>query len=152
VTALETADGALAAELQANVDALEAAIAENRTALSSLITTLETTVSDLNDTLVQDVSDIQQQLDDLDNSLSNDINDVQEKADDTDAFAGMLMYLTLVLFIIAIALIGVVWYVMHGKVGGSSGSGHSMEEVSETPTEVEKEFEALEKEMKKEEL
>ena len=160
VTALEAADDALSAELQANVDALEDALAENRTALDALIAALEDVVDDLNASMTQDVGDIQEdiadlqdQIDELDDSTSNDINEVEEKADDTDAFAGMLMYLTLALFIIAIVLIGVVWYIMNGKIGGgSSGAGHSIEEVEEHPSEVEKEFEALEKEMKKEEL
>ena len=160
VTALEAADDTLSAELQANVDMLEAAILENRTALNTLITALQGTVASLNTTLGQnvnaiqsDISDLQDQVDDLNQSLADDINQVDEKADDTDAFAGMLMYLTLALFIIAIVLIGVVWYIMNGKVGGGfSGSGHSMEEVEEAPSEVEREFEALEKEIKQDDL
>ncbi len=178
VTALQTADGQLAADLQANVTALTASIASNVAALQALIDALEDDVSELQTDLAADVADLQAQLDSIETSMAgmndsvqddltdledqidglnqttqDDIGAVEEQAEETDAFAGMLMYLTLVLFAIAIILVGIVWYVMNGKIGGggSGGSGHSLEEVDESPSEVEREFEQLEKEIKAEE-
>jgi hypothetical protein len=65
----------------------------------------------------------------------------------------MLMYLILGLFLIAVVLIVVAWIMLSRKIGGGSpGSPPDAVEEVEPPTEVEKEFEALEKEMKKDEL
>jgi prefoldin subunit 5 len=125
------------ADLQAQIDALQTSL----NTLQQQLTTIGTDIDDLKDDLA-----------DLEDELSEDIGTVDQKADDTDAFVGMLMYLTLALFVIALALIGVVWFLMSRRMGGGSGgSGHSMEEV-ETHSEVEREFEALEKEIKQEEL
>ena len=167
------------AQLQALIDALDDALAENRSALDADIAALQTQIADLsaslaqdfttlqdrinatrndmtalNITLQNDLNDLQDQLDGLNQTTQDDINTIDEKASDTDAFASMLMYLTLVLFAIAVILVGIVWYVMNGRIGGrSSGSAPAMEEVDTgPPSEVEKEFEALEKEIKKDEL
>jgi len=65
----------------------------------------------------------------------------------------MLMYLTLILFAIAVIMVGLVWYLTSKKLGkgGAGPPAEALEEV-EGPTEVEKEFESLEKEIKDEEL
>ena len=108
----------------------------------------------MNDSVEQDLTDLQDDIDGLNQTTQDDIGAVEDQASDVDAFAGMLMYLTLILFAIAIILVGIVWYVMNGKIGGGGGSGESgesLEEVSETPSEVEREFAQLEKEIKDEE-
>jgi predicted nucleic acid-binding Zn-ribbon protein len=177
VTALSDADTALAADIQGNVTSLLAQIATLEGDLSTLQndlatnvaslqagidaleadldaahTDLQNQVNGLNDTMQQDLTDLQNQLDDLNQTTQQDIGAVDDKAKDTDAFASMLMYLTLILFAIAIILIGIVWYVMNGKIGGGSGgAGQGMEEVDESPSEVEQEFAKLEKEIKAEE-
>jgi cell division protein FtsL len=65
----------------------------------------------------------------------------------------MLMYLTLSLFAIAIILVAAVWYTVNGKIkdGESGGASATLEEVEESPSDAEKEFEALDKEIKGEE-
>jgi hypothetical protein len=178
VTALETADDQLAADLQANVTTLTASIASNVAALQTLIDALEgnvsalqtdlavdvadlkaqidsieTSMATMNTSVQQNLTDMQDQIDNVNQSTQDDIGAVEDQAKDTDAFAGMLMYLTLALFAIAILLVAIVWYVMNGKIGGGSsgGSGQSLEEVDESPSEVEREFEQLEKEIKAEE-
>jgi hypothetical protein len=143
IDALTDSLGSDVAQLQTQIDALEDALAENRSALDAL-----------NITLQNDLNDLQDQLNGLNQTTQDDINTIDEKASDTDAFASMLMYVTLVLFAIAMILIGIVWYVMNGRIGGrSGGSAPAMEEVDTgSPSDVEKEFEALEKEIKKDEL
>jgi hypothetical protein len=148
------------AAIQAQIAALDSALTQNITALQSQITQTRNDMTALNNTLQGDLTDLQNnlenQLNQLNQTTQNDINTVDEKAKDTNAFASMLMYLTLALFAIALILIGIAWYVMNGRIGGrggSGGAGQSMEEVEpEAPSEVEKEFEALEKEIKQDEL
>ncbi|MFY9606049.1 MAG: hypothetical protein WAS24_04900, partial [Thermoplasmata archaeon] len=143
IDALTDSLGSDVAQLQALIDALEDALAENRSALDALSITLQ-----------NDLSDLQDQLNRLNQTTQDDISTIDEKASDTDAFASMLMYLTLILFAIAVILVGIVWYVMNGRISGrSGGSAPAMEEVDTGhPSEVEKEFEALEREIKKDEL
>jgi len=152
--------------LLSDIAALQDMIDDLEALLASEVTDLQGQIDDLVDDLAEQVEAIQQQIDaigtdiddiqddmsDLEDSLSDDIGNVEQKAEDTDAFASMLMYLTILLFVIALVLVGLVWFLMSRKMGGSGGSASSMEEVDETPSEVEKEFEALEKEIKQEEL
>ncbi|MCU0852201.1 MAG: S8 family serine peptidase [Thermoplasmata archaeon] len=151
--------------LQGQIDALTAEIAADVAALNALISGLESDLADsvaalngdiadllgdingVRDALDENVTDIQDQIDQLEQTDE----DVQNQADDTDAFASLLMYLTLALFVIAIVLIVVAWVTISRKMGGG-GSAQSMEEVEEGPSEVEKEFEALESEIEKDEL
>ena len=174
VTTLQSQIAALRADLQANVTSLTSAIAENVTDLQGLVSALDQDVADMqaelaavNDTLVAaqdqiadaidsieaELVDFQQQINDLNESVQNDVNDVEDKASDTDSFASMLMYLTLILFAIAIVMVALVWYLSNKKFGkgGAGKSEESLEEV-EGPSEVEKEFDSLEKEIKDEEL
>jgi len=160
------------AQLQMIIDALDDALAENRSALDADVAALQAQISGLAASLTQNVtalqnqitvtqsdmddlqSDLEDQIADLNQTTQDDIDAVDEKASDTNEFASMLMYLTLALFAIAVILVGVVWYAMNGKVGGGSdGSSPSIEEVEpQPPSEVEKEFEALEREINQDEL
>jgi hypothetical protein len=171
VTALESADNATSADLQANVTALNAAIVDNATSLQSLITTLDGDVGvieaklnaqsdDLNaaideveDELIDAQVNLLRQINGLNETTKDDVTKLKEKVDDTEAFATMLMYLTLILFAIAVILVGLVWYMMSNRIGrGPEGSGEALEEVEEMPSEIEREFEALEREIKDEEM
>jgi len=170
VTTLQSQIAALRSALQANVTALTAALGENVTALDGLIDTLDQDIGDLQselaavnstltsaqnqmdqaiDSMQTDLADLQQQIDELNQTTQ----DVDEKAKDTDSFARMLMYLTLILFAIAAIMVGLVWYLTSKKLGrgGAGPPANALEEV-EGPTEVEREFESLEKEIKDEEL
>jgi PKD repeat protein/predicted nucleic acid-binding Zn-ribbon protein len=170
ITALQSQIAALRAELQANVTSLTGALTENVTALQGLVDALDQNLADVqaelagvNATLVAAQDDIDAALDAIDanmTDLQNQIDeieqatqDVEETAGDTDSFASMLMYLTLILFAIAMVMIVLVWYMANKKFGkgGAGKPEESLEEV-EGPTEVEKEFESLEKEIKDEEL
>jgi len=174
ITTLQSRIDGLRSDLQANVTSLTNAIAENVTDLQGSVDALGADLADLqaelaavNDTLVTaqdemadaidamdgELADLQQQINDLNESIQEDVNDVEDKASETDSFASMLMYLTLILFAIAIVMVALVWYLTNKKFGkgGSGKSEESLEEV-EGPNEVEKEFESLEKEMKDEEL
>ena len=170
VTALQSQIAALRSDLQANVTALTTALGENVTALDGLMDALNQDLDDLQtelaavnstltsaqadmdqalDAMQSDLDDMQQQVDDIEQASQ----DVEQKADNTDSFASMLMYLTLILFAIAVVMIGLVWYLTNKKLGkgGAGPPAESLEEVEE-PTEVEREFESLEKEIKEEEL
>ena len=170
VTTLQSQIAALRSDLQANVTSLTAALGENVTALEGLIDTLDQDIGDLEvelaavnstltsaqnqmdqaiDSMQADLTDLQQQIDELNQTTQ----DVEEKAEDTDSFASMLMYLTLILFAIAAIMVGLVWYLTSKKLGrgGAGPPADALEEV-EGPTEVEREFESLEKEIKDEEL
>lgn len=170
VTALQSQIAALRSDLQANVTSLTAALAANVTALEGLIDTLDQDVADVQaqlagvnstlmaaqnqtnqaiDSMQTDLADLQQQIADLNQTAE----DAKDKAKDTDSFASMLMYLTLILFAIAAIMVGLVWYLTSKKLGrgGAGPQADAIEEVEE-PTEVEREFESLEKEIKDEEL
>ncbi|MGQ9587575.1 MAG: S8 family serine peptidase [Thermoplasmata archaeon] len=154
IDALAEATAADIADLQSQIDALTDLLSQEIADLEVLIgdteAGLRSQLDSLNATLQQDMADLQNQLDALGEQMQDDIGAVDEKVDDTDAFASMLMYLTLALFAIAVILIGVVWYLMSGKVGrAGGGEGPSTEEVEEEPktSDVEREFEELEKEM-----
>jgi len=170
VTALQSQIAALRADLQANVTSLTAALADNVTALQGLVDALDQDVADMQtelaamnvtltaaqdqmdqalDAMEADLADMQQQVDEIEQATQ----DVEETSGDTDSFASMLMYLTLILFAIAIVMVALVWYLANKKFGrgGAGQSEEALEEV-EPPSEVEKEFESLEKEVKDEEL
>ena len=170
VTALQSQIAALRSDLQANVTSLTAALAANVTALEGLVDTLDQDVADVQaqlaavnstlmaaqnqttqaiDSMQADLVDLQQQIDELNQTAQ----DAEDKAKDTDSFASMLMYLTLILFAIAAIMVGLVWYLTSKKLGrgGAGPPANALEEV-EGPTEVEREFESLEKEIKDEEL
>jgi hypothetical protein len=99
-----------------------------------------------------DLQDLQDELDGLNQTSQDDLGDANARIDDTDSFAKLLMYLTIGLFVVAIILVGLVWYMMNSKLGGGKSEGHSVEEVEEPPpSDVEREFEELEKEIEKEE-
>lgn len=170
ITSLQSQIAALRADLQANVTSLTAAIGENVTALDGLIDVLDANIDDILadlaavngnltsaqdqmgqsiDAIEADLADLQEQIDELEQANQ----DVEDKAEDTDSFASMLMYLTLILFAIAVIMVGLVWYLTSKKLGkgGAGPPAESLEEV-EGPTEVEREFESLEKEIKEEEL
>ena len=174
ITALQSQIAAVRAELQANVTSLTAAIADNVTALDGLIDALDQEMTDMQadlvainntltaaqddlsqsiDTMQAVIGDLQDQIIELNQSTQDDIDDVEDQAGETDSFASMLMYLTLILFAIAIVMIGLVWYLTNKKFGkgGAGARPESLEEV-EPPTEAEQEFESLEKEMKQDEL
>lgn len=153
------------AQLQAMIAALGDALVENRSALDSDVAALQTQITELTASLEHNVTllqnqvsqaqnDLQDQLDELNQTTQDDINDVNNKVDDTDAFTVMLMYLALVLFAIAVILIAAVWYFLRPKPGvGSGASEQSFEEVEpQPPSDVEREFEALEREIKQDEL
>jgi predicted nucleic acid-binding Zn-ribbon protein len=145
--------GVLQADLADNVTDLQGQLDALDSDLSSAQTALQNQLDALNQTVHKDLTDLQDQLDQLNQTTQDDIGAVDEKARDADAFAGMLMYLTLILFAIAIILVAVVWYVMNGKIGGGGpGSpAESMEEVDDGPSDVEREFEQLEREINAEE-
>ncbi len=105
---------------------------------------LQDQLDGLNETTQQDVTDLQDQID-------QDVGDVNTRVDDADAFATLLLYMNIGLFAVALILIVVVWYVLKGRSGGNPGTGHSMEQVDDPPepSDVEKEFEKLEKEVRK---
>jgi len=168
VAALEASMDGMNATLLDEIDSLEDQIDALDAQLATEVADLQGQIDDLGDELANEVTAIQEQIDavgtdiddlqddlqNLNDSLSEDVDAVDQKAEDTSAFATMLMYLTLILFVIAIILVGIVWFLMGKKVGGdgSGGAPQSMEEVEEAPSEVEREFEALEKEIKQEEL
>ncbi len=156
IDALDDALGENVTALEADIAALQADIAALQAALTSSVDDLQGQIDDAEDAIDQldaDLGDLQDQLNDVNESLQDQVGDVEEQAADTDAFASMLMYLTIVLFAIAVGLIGVIYWLVNSKVkGGGSGGAGSMEEVEPPPSEVEKEFEALEKEIKQEEL
>lgn len=106
----------------------------------------------------EDLDELQDQMEDLidglNDSVQQDLDDMSGDVQDTQDFANLLMYLTLGLFVAAIIIVVLVWYILNGKMkGGSSSASHSMEEVEEppSPSDVEKEFEQLEKEISREE-
>jgi hypothetical protein len=77
---------------------------------------------------------------------------VNTRVDDANAFADLLMYLSIGLFAIAIVMLAIVWFMLSGRKG-ESGPEHSTEEVHDpgAPSDVEKEFEELEREISKDE-
>ena len=175
VTALQTADASQRAALQENItvlqgeidaanahlSALQAALAENVTeltnALASNATALTGQIASLSDALDALEAELQSQMDALQDAVDaaqEDAGDAKQTAEDVDSFASMLMYLTLILFAIAIILVGLVWYMAKGRSGGSSGGAatEDLEEVEETASEVEQEFAKLEKEIEKDEM
>jgi len=83
----------------------------------------------------------------------DDVDDVNEKVDDAHAFSSMLMYMSIILFVVAVILIGAVWTSLSRKIESSRRSRDYLppatEEV-ETQSDVEREFEQLEKEIGKE--
>jgi len=104
-----------------------------------------------------DLNNLQDQLqnaiDQLNDTTQQDLSNVGARVDDANSFASMLLYLTIGLFAVAIVVIVVVWYTLNRKIGGGKSEGHSMEEVQDeppAPSDVEKEFEQLEKEIDKE--
>jgi predicted nucleic acid-binding Zn-ribbon protein len=151
IDALDAALASDVATLNALIAALEDALGENVTGLNADIVSLLSEIIDLQGSLDENVTALEGAIDDLEQSTQDDIGDVEQQVDDADAFANMLMYLTLALFVIAIILIVVAWITISRKMGGG-GAPQSIEEVEEAPSEVEKEFEALEDEIKKDEL
>jgi hypothetical protein len=167
VTALQAEIDALEADLAANVAALQDQIDDILASIAALQTDMVEQVEDLQAQIlaIEDdiadliaetdasIADLQDQMDQLEEEMAAADDEIKQQADDTDAFASMLMYLTLILFAIAIVLVGLVWYMTNSRMksGGSGGAPQTLEEVEEPPSEVEKEFEALEKEIKKEE-
>ncbi|HEX9907930.1 MAG TPA: S8 family serine peptidase [Thermoplasmata archaeon] len=158
ITALENDLATQTAALQTQIDVVEADVALLEDELSTEVVNLQTQVdalglelADLSVTVAGNVTDLQDQIDQINEDLQNQIDDVESQANDNDAFADMLMYLTLILFAISIALIGVVWYLMGSRARGGGGSPQALEEVEEGPSDVEREFEQLEKEIKNEE-
>jgi len=140
--------------VEAGIAALEAALAENATDLQNNTDVLQAEIAALQEDLAAIQSDLQDQIHALGDALEaaqGDIDQAEQKTADVDSFASMLMYLTLILFAIAIILTGLVWYMMKGKMGGSGGSAQTLEEVEEAPSEIEQEFAKLEKEIKNEE-
>jgi hypothetical protein len=131
---------------QADVDDLQAALDE-------LMTSLEGQLGDLNDSLLQEIAGLQDQIDTLQEQVDSDVGDVNTRVDDANAFADLLMYLSIGLFVIAIVLLAIVWFMLSGRTKGGSGAEHSTEEMSEpgAPSDVEKEFEDLEREISKDE-
>lgn len=96
---------------------------------------------------------LQNAIDQLNDTTQQDLSSVGARVDDANSFASMLLYLMIGLFVVAIVLIVVVWYTLNGKIGGGKSEGHSTEEVQDeppAPSDVEKEFEQLEKEIDKE--
>ena len=83
----------------------------------------------------------------------DDVDDVNEEVDDAHAFSSMLMYMSIILFVVAVILIGAVWTSLSRKIESSRRSRDYLppatEEV-ETQSDVEREFEQLEKEIGKE--
>ena len=142
--------------LNGMIDELENALGQNVTVLQAQMDAVKANITALQTALQQNVTSIQGDISDIETALDQaqqDISDVDHKAKDTDAFASMLMYLTLILFAIAIVLVGLAWYMLNGKIGGGPGGApETLEEVDEEQSEVEREFEALEKEIKNEEI
>ena len=142
--------------LNGMIDELENALGQNVTVLQAQMDAVKANITALQTALQQNVTSIQGDISDIETALDQaqqDISDVDHKAKDTDAFASMLMYLTLILFAIAIVLVGLAWYMLNGKIGGGpGGASETLEEVDEEQSEVEREFEALEKEIKNEEI
>ncbi|MCU0859057.1 MAG: S8 family serine peptidase [Thermoplasmata archaeon] len=96
--------------------------------------------------------DIEDQIDGLNQTTQEDIDDVSTRVDDADSFAQMLLYLNVGLFLVAVVLIVMVWYLLGKRGGGNPGrKGGSLEQVDDppSPSDVEKEFASLEKEIGK---
>jgi len=96
---------------------------------------------------------LQNEIDQLNDTTQHDLSNVDARVDDANSFASMLLYLMIGLFAVAVVMIVVVWHTLNGKIGGGKSEGHSMEEVSDeppAPSDVEKEFEQLEREIDKE--
>jgi prefoldin subunit 5 len=127
-------------------------IDELQTALDELMTSLEGQIGDLNESLLQEIADLQDQIDSLQEQIDEDVGDVNTRVDDANAFADLLMYLSIGLFVIAIVLLLIVWFLLSGKMKGGNEPEHSTEEVHDpgAPSDVEKEFEELEREISKE--
>ena len=157
VSDLQTALAENVTALNGMIDALDSALGQNVTVLQAQIDVIKANIAALQTSLQQNVTSIQGDISGLETALDQaqqDITKADDKAEDADAFANMLMYLTLILFAIAIVLVGLAWYMLSGKIGGGPvGSPPTLEEVEEEPpSEVEREFERLEKEIKSEEV
>ncbi len=119
--------------------------------LDELQTDLEGQIGDVDESLLQEIADLQEQIDALEEQTTQDVDDVNTRVDDTNAYADMLMYLSIGLFIVAIILLAVVWFMLSGRKKGGSNPGHSADEGREPgpPSDVEREFEELGRETKK---
>lgn len=135
-------------DLVTDDDALQGLIVDLQAALDEL----EGQVGDVNESLLQEITDLQEQIDNLQDQIDEDVGDVNTRVDDANAFADLLMYLSIGLFAIAIVMLAIVWFMLSGRKG-ESGPEHSTEEVHDpgAPSDVEKEFEELEREISKDE-
>ena len=131
---------------------IQGLIDDLQTALDELQADLDGQIGDVNESLLQEIADLQDQIDTLQEQIDQDVGDVNTRVDDANAFADLLMYLSIGLFAIAIVMLAIVWFMLSGRKGGS-GPEHSTEEISEpgAPSDVEKEFEELEREISKDE-
>ncbi|MEW5748616.1 MAG: S8 family serine peptidase [Candidatus Thermoplasmatota archaeon] len=98
--------------LQSLIDALQ-------DDLDALQADLDGQVGDLNESLLQEIADLQEQIDALEDQVQQDVDDVNTRVDDADAFADLLMYMSVGLFLVAIVLLVVVWFMLSRKKGGS---------------------------------
>jgi len=89
---------------------------------------------------------LQQALDQLNNTL-------RQAIEDADAFASLVMFLALILFLVSILVLGAVWYVLAKRLREATQpeEEQSLEEIEEEPPDVEREFEELEKEIRRDE-
>jgi polyhydroxyalkanoate synthesis regulator phasin len=147
-------------DLQDQVDALDSTLSGDVADLQDMLDALQTQLDNLDASEADDVAalegaidDLTQQIQDLQDQLDSDVGDVNTRVDDANSFADLLMYLSIGLFAIAIVLLAIVWFMLSGRMKGGSGSEHSTEEMSEpgAPSDVEKEFEDLEREISKDE-
>jgi hypothetical protein len=146
-------------DLQDQVDTLDSTLSGDVADLQDLLDALQTQLDDLNASEADDVAalqgaidDLTQQIQDLQDQVDTDVGDVNTRVDDANAFADLLMYLSIGLFAIAIVMLAIVWFMLSGRKGGS-GPEHSTEEMHDpgAPSDVEKEFEELEREISKDE-
>ncbi len=87
-------------------------------------------------------------LDGLNDTLQQDIRDA-------DDFASLVMFIALILFLISVLFTGALWYVLGNRLKEAAKPGEteeSLEEIEEErPMDVEREFEELEKEVRRDE-
>ncbi len=100
------------------------------------------------DELQDTIDDLQGQLEELQGQLDEDVDDVNTRVDDANAFADLLMYMSLGLFLVAIVLLVALWMMMGRRAKGGGGSGNPGGEHPDPgpPSDVEREFEELERE------
>ena len=87
--------------------------------------------------------------------IEDALDDLREDVKDADDFASLVMFIALILFLVSVFFTGAVWYVLANRLKEATRPGEpeeSLEEIEEEgPADVEREFEELEKEVRRDE-